>query len=129
MKAQFAVIESMLCLVLIASALSFISLNMNTTNMEMGSTRKSALESMAAHDILELIEQNETANDCITTLYATNGSGCATALSENFSSIFGLSGISFAFGNSTLNNTVGCAEVLLQSTNKTEKVCITGSSR
>jgi hypothetical protein len=129
MKAQFAVIESMLCLFLILSALSFISLKINTTNMEMNNTRESLVESIAAHDILGLIEQNETANDCIAALYATNNSGCAAELAGNLSSIFGLSGVSFAFGNSIHDTNIGCAEVFLKSMNKTEKVCIVESNR
>jgi hypothetical protein len=98
-------------------------------NSEMDNIRESSVKNMAVHDILGLIEMNETANDCIAILYATNDSECTAALAGNFSNIFGLNGLSFAFGNSTHGTNIGCAEVFLQSMNKTEKVCILEGNR
>lgn len=133
MKAQFATIEAMISLVLVASAMTFVSSQTNSATANFNAQRSMLQRSAALYDIVNALRQNLTANNCLSELYLTNQSGCMQNLTETYAKIFGLSSAEIAgtegqLQNNTQNTTSSCVSLFLVQANLTSNVCILANS-
>ena len=127
MKAQFAMIESVLSLFAILSAVSLVASQANANALNLN-VQKSALQrAVAVYDIMNVIEANASANSCV-----FSSSGCKDALAAEYSRAFGIGSMAFALGGSQSNSsyensTERCLPVGVLGTNETIETCVTAS--
>jgi hypothetical protein len=124
-KAQFATIEAMLSLLAILSAVSLVASQINHSTAELGAQRIRMREAMAAYDLINEIQHNSSANECIMSLYSSDDAACAEKISNDYSAIFGIGGINLSFVSQPNASTTGkCVPLLMQRINKTGNLCI-----
>ncbi len=127
MKAQFAMIESVLSLFAILSAVSVVASQTNANALNIN-VQKSALQrAVAVYDIMNAIEANASANACV-----LSSSGCKGALAAEYIRAFGIGSVAFTFGGSQSNSsyensTERCLPIGVLGTNATIETCVTAS--
>jgi len=133
MKAQFATIEAAFALMLITSAVSFVSWQMSQSSMNLDASRKETLREIAAYDLLNQLARNRSANDCIADLYAGQNIGCVSYLEDIYQNTLGhervelsLNAVSEGLAG---NSTQRCMSFRIQKLNTTKEVCVLIKSR
>jgi hypothetical protein len=126
LKAQFATIEAMFSLLAILSAVSLVASQLSQSTSELGAQRVRMREAMAAYDLINEVQHNSSANECISSLYSSNGAACAEKISEDYSAIFGIGGVNISFPSRQNASAAGkCFPLLMRRINKTGNLCIT----
>jgi hypothetical protein len=128
MKAQFALIEAAISMVLIASAVGFVSSQMNVVTANFNEQEGALQRSAALYDMVNVLRQNMTANNCLSAIYMTNQSGCMQNLTEFYAKLLGLSSMELTKAlsqqQSTENASEACFAVFLSEVNLTSSVCM-----
>jgi len=128
MKAQFAMIESVLSLFAILSAVSLVASQMNANSMNLNLQRGGAQRAIAVYDIMTAIQNNASANVCV-----LSSPECAKSLASEYIGVFGINSLGFTFGVSPTNSSYGnsterCLPIKAIGTNETEEVCAVAES-
>jgi hypothetical protein len=132
MRAQFATIEALVSLLVVLSAVSFVSWEISLNTRSVGAERSRIAQSMAAYDFFEQIAENKSTNDCAALSSATRNAGCLNTTIDLYKEAFGISQFGVALPGLSVGNATGgveeCLPIHLSSLNLTSEVCITEGS-
>lgn len=133
MKAQFALIEAAISLVLVASAIGFVSSQTNLMTANFNEQSGLLQRNAALYDMVNVLRQNTTANNCLSVLFLENQSGCIQNLTKTYAEALGLDSIEIATvaeqPQNTQNASGACFAVSLNEANLTGSVCVIASNQ
>lgn len=129
MRAQFATIEAIASLLVVLSAISFVSGEISLNNANVYASHSGVAQSMAAYDFFRQIADNESANGCIALARMTGDSACLDALVESYKEAFGIGQLEVALPGLQAGDAAGggareCAPIRFVPLNDTAEVCV-----
>ncbi len=121
MKAQFATIEALVSLALVASTVSFAYAQLNGANSAYASGTGLLHDHAAAYDVLNVFARNATANACLGASLPSLSSGCLSSLLSEYGAVLHVGTLQIS-ASGPANST--CGEIRLMQENVSQYVCV-----
>lgn len=121
--------EATVSLVLVVSAITFVSAQLNASTANLGAQRNVLQRSAALYDVLNTLRRNASSNNCLSLFYLTSQTACIRNLTEAYATVLGLHSLEVRPANAqnlnyTQNATSICMLIFLEEANHTSRVCV-----
>lgn len=120
--------EALVSLLVVLSAVSFVSWEISLNNGSVGAGRSRVEQSIAAYDFFEQIAENKSTNACASLAVATGNAQCMNATIKSYEEAFGIGQFGVALPGASVGNATGgtreCVPIRFASLNSTDEVCV-----